>query len=438
MKGLLALLALTAAFISLPDLAAAASTDCLTGAYRSTAGAALAIVHATDGSAELRFMTSLGRTGTLRPQSADVLAIESRGEKGVLRGGCYGEALRMTLGAQTDTWRRLPLVRRYVQFESDGAMLAGELVRAAGVRGPLPLLVFTHGSEATKAIDSTSLPFLLAANGVEVFIYDKRGTGASGGRYTQDFVSLGEDAAHALTEARRDAGDEIGRVGVFGASQGGWIAPYAAKSAHADFVVVGYGVVGTPLEQDIWQVNYELAHLTPAARSAQIAVDDVTATTARIAASDFRDHLSDLARLRSSYGAAPWFSRIEGQYTGELLRGEIDRARRESPEVIWNYDALSVMRALTVPQLWIMAQEDSVAPSAPSLQRLRDLRATGKAIDIAIFPETDHGIRTFRVESDGKRVFTGVAPGYVTLISDWVKGTLRTRYGAARLEVTRP
>ena len=74
---------------------------------------------------------------------------------------------------------------------------------------------------------------------IGAFVYDKRGSGGSSGRYTQKFLTLANDAIAALTEARRLAG-----------SQGGWVAPLAAKIEPVDFVVVSFGLAVSPLDED--------------------------------------------------------------------------------------------------------------------------------------------------------------------------------------------
>jgi alpha-beta hydrolase superfamily lysophospholipase len=81
--------------------------------------------------------------------------------------------------------------------------------------------VLVHGSEDTSALHSYALQRLLPAMGVGVFVYDKRGTGASSGVFTHDIEQLAEDAAAALAEARRLSGRRLGRVGFYGTSQGG-------------------------------------------------------------------------------------------------------------------------------------------------------------------------------------------------------------------------
>jgi uncharacterized protein len=65
----------------------------------------------------------------------------------------------------------------------------------------VPVVVLVHGSEYDSAIDSYALQRMFPAQGVGAFVYDKRGTGVSGGAYTQDFDVLADDAIAAMKEA---------------------------------------------------------------------------------------------------------------------------------------------------------------------------------------------------------------------------------------------
>src|SRR3546814_20786511 len=79
--------------------------------------------------------------------------------------------------------------------------------------GSVPIAVEVHGSERDSAIDYNYMQYLLPAQGVGVFVYDKRGTGRSTGSYTQDFHLLAGDARAALVEALRLARSEERRGG---------------------------------------------------------------------------------------------------------------------------------------------------------------------------------------------------------------------------------
>lgn len=130
-----------------------------------------------------------------------------------------------------------------------GPRLLGRLVMPKG-EGRVPLVVLVHGSEHDSARDFYSLQRQLPSEGIGVFVYDKRGTGGSGGLYTQDYLMLADDVIAAMHEAKRLAGARVGRIGYQGGSQGGWVAPLAATIEPVDFVIVGFGLAVSPLEED--------------------------------------------------------------------------------------------------------------------------------------------------------------------------------------------
>ena len=395
-------------FLALLMAAAAATAPaCAPGAYASPAGDLAAVVRVA---AALRYTRLEGARGDLTSPDGALKCTD-----GVVRGR-DGEA-----------WTRVAFRSTEVDFTSHGVRLHGVLLQPASAKSRPPLVVLVHGSERTSP-NGSSVQQLFTAQGVATFAYDKRGTGRSGGVYTQDFVLLADDAAAALEATRRTCRSCFSRVGLHGGSQGGWIAPLAALKARADFVEVAFGVIGTPIEQDQWQVDYQLRDLgfTPGPE-----VHAVTDATAKVAASDFTEGLDGVDAVRRKYGQEPWFARLDGQYTGELTRGEVDRARSESPAVPWGYDAAAVLRRLRIPQLWVFAQEDATAPSAPSIARLEALRRQGTDATIVAYPHTDHGIATFTTDASGQRHNTGLAPGYLRLIADWAKGSVAPPYGDA-------
>jgi alpha/beta superfamily hydrolase len=113
-----------------------------------------------------------------------------------------------------------------------------------------------HGSETEPAIDNNRA-YLLAARGVTVFTFDKRGTGQSGGFYTQNFELLADDAAAAMAHAQTMTRGHFNRSGYWGQSQGGWVAPLAATRSTVDFVAVGFGLITSPIDEDRDQMLLE-------------------------------------------------------------------------------------------------------------------------------------------------------------------------------------
>lgn len=315
-------------------------------------------------------------------------------------------------------------------------MLTGRLIEPAGEFDPKrPLVVMVHGSEKTSPLDSV-YAYMLAAQGVSVFVYDKRGTGASGGDYTQNFELLADDASAALGHVRRLAAGRFGKAGFFGASQGGWVAPLAATRSPADFVSVGFGLVVSPIEEDREQLLDEARRLGLDDAAVEL-VERLSQATAVLVRSHFANGYEQLGEVRRAIGDAPWASKIEGEYSGNMLRmsdadlHRIGRARFDNLELIWDYDAVAALERLNVPLLWVLADEDREAPIAKTRAMLSNLIAEGRPVDAYLFPNTDHGMVEFRTNADGSRSATQIAEGYLKLLADWIKGDAPGPYGRA-------
>src|SRR4029450_3603671 len=137
---------------------------------------------------------------------------------------------------------RIPFDVTDTIFEGRGGVkFAGRLVLPKS-KDPVPIVVLVHGAERESARNSYALQRLFPAENGGAFVYDKRGTGGSDGKYTQDFDTLADDAVAAMGEAKRVAGTRCARIGYQGGSQGGWVAPLAATHAPVDFVIVSFGL----------------------------------------------------------------------------------------------------------------------------------------------------------------------------------------------------
>ncbi|BFM13071.1 hypothetical protein R50072_32240 [Simiduia litorea] len=320
-------------------------------------------------------------------------------------------------------------------FVVDDVTLAGQLIEPEGANLKTTLIVYAHGSEESGWLEQAIDPYHMVARGMSVFVYDKRGTGLSEGNYTQNFPQLAKDLVAASGEARRLAKDRFGRFGLFGLSQGGWIAPLAAEQAKADFIAVGYGLVVDILEEDAAQVEMELlqsGYGTEVISEAK----KVTDLTALVATSGYTRGLEELDALREKYRNAAWFSAIKGGFSGVILNMSSEELRLngipmfDRLNIDWSLVPIDVLRNVKVPQLWVMAGEDQEAPIGKTIERLKTLRDEGLPIEIQVFPDTDHGMWEFNQRSDGSREYTKVTEGFYDLMADWAKnGQVNKTYG---------
>ncbi|MFT7480932.1 MAG: hypothetical protein ACI80N_004249, partial [Gammaproteobacteria bacterium] len=152
------------------------------------------------------------------------------------------------------------LAQEDFQFVGGGITLAGNLTLPEG-EGPHPVILLTHGSEPGSRRGYGMFVDLFARQGIAVMRYDKRGVGNSEGTYIEapDLRIPCADLLGAVSYLRAHASIDAERIGVFGASQGGWVAPMAASmSEHIRFVVVQSAPGVSPLEQNLFDKGNQL------------------------------------------------------------------------------------------------------------------------------------------------------------------------------------
>jgi pimeloyl-ACP methyl ester carboxylesterase len=301
--------------------------------------------------------------------------------------------------------------------------------------GRVPIVVLVHGSEHDSARDFYALQRMFPAAGIGAFVYDKRGTGASKGEYTQSYLLLAEDAVAALHEARRLAGSRAGRIGYQAGSQGGWVAPLAALMEPIDFVIVAFGLAVSPLDEDRSAIALDLSRRGFGKDALEKAMKIADASR-NILVSGFTSGFAELTALRDKYRREPWFKYVHGDVTFFLLEMPEAKVRAEGPKLLsgapFHYDPMPVLRRVDVPQLWILAADDTEAPSAETVRRLETLQNQRRPIGVAVFPRTDHGIYEYESTPDGTRTSTRNPDGYFAMMRDFIqRGIISDHYGTA-------
>ncbi|WP_431263187.1 alpha/beta hydrolase family protein [Roseateles chitinivorans] len=420
-----------------PTAAVPAATACLVGAYRLEDGQTLDLAPARGDT--LRWTAFNGETGRLRPSSHGVwtstFGWSDQPTKDTLSSTdcATGE---ITFGAQRG--KRLAFDVTETRFDAGGVPLAGRLVMPRG-QGPVPVVVLLHGSETDSALDGNALQRMLPAEGIGAFVFDKRGTGASGGAYTQDISRLADDAVQAMREARRLAGPRAGRVGYQGGSQGGWVAPLAADRAPLDFAIVSFGLTVSMLEQDLQSVALEMRANRYSAQDTEKALA-LTRAGQKVIETRGKEGYEAFDALRSAYRSQPWFKDVRGNFLHLVL--PLDKTQIVEGlnttykfDVSFRYDPMPTLRASRTPQLWVLGADDRVAPSAGAAADVRSLIAAGKRYTLAIYPGADHGMTEFETAPDGRRVSTRYAEGYFAMMRDFIRdGRVEAadgRYGKA-------
>jgi uncharacterized protein len=415
--------------------------DCHIGAYRLSDGRTVDVAP-SDGNT-LRWMTFTGERGQLHPQAngtwTNTYGWTDRPDGKTIS---FSDCDKGELMFGNDPGRRIALDVRDTVFESNGVKLVGRLLMPRG-SGKIPVVVLVHGSEHNSALESYALQRMFPAQGIGAFVYDKRGTGVSGGSYTQDFDVLAEDAIAAMKEAKRLAGARLGRIGYQGGSEGGWVVPLAANRAPVDFAIVSFGLAVTLLEEDQESVALDMYFHRRSAADTTKALELARAGE-RVFETGGKEGYEAFNALRQKYESESWYKDVHGDFVFVIMpldRKQIIDAMTHEFSFIdtapFRYEPMPALRASTTPQLWVLGSDDLDAPSAETARRIKSLIAQGKSYTLAVYPGAEHGMTEYELNAKGERVSTRFAPGYFQMMANFIRdGRIGEHYGNA--EITQP
>ncbi|HEY3949163.1 alpha/beta hydrolase family protein [Phenylobacterium sp.] len=272
-------------------------------------------------------------------------------------------------------------------FENAGATLKGTLFLPKGGRA-LGAVVVTHGAAIPLRGASLyrHLTEMLPPLGIAVFVYDRRGSGASGGDLSKsDYAMLADDAIAAGRMLAKDPRIDPKRIGVWGLSQGGWLSLLAAsKSPVFRFAVSISAPVVTPDLQMIFSSQNALrVNGYPPSDIAQM-------TAARRAVDDYMRGKGERAtaqRLVDGIKTKPWFGLL---YMSPAVGDRAtSRWRREI-----EHDPMATLEAVKVPMLVIYGATDPVVPVATSVEKLKAVAPKLPNMEVAVIAGADHEMQT--------------------------------------------
>jgi dipeptidyl aminopeptidase/acylaminoacyl peptidase len=262
------------------------------------------------------------------------------------RVGALGGAALLSFGIARYEHRHVST--RDVRFDGRGIAVAATVYEPRRP-GRHPAVVLVPGSAPLKRGFYSLWADQLARRGVVVVVPDKRGVGGTGGTFERNNNSsranlelLASDVVSALDFAAQLSNIDTTRLGLFGLSQAGWVAPMAAvRSDRARFMILVTSPTVSVREEGVWS---------------DLRGDDSRAATLSI----------------------------------DAAQAVIDTVRAGG------VDARSRLAALTIPALWLFGANDNSIPTKKSVAVLDSLRSLGKPFEFVVYPETGHLLITRR------------------------------------------
>ena len=130
----------------------------------------------------------------------------------------------------------------HVEFHNQDVKLAGSLLLPKS-EVPAPAVVFVHGAGQQTREPYREAGEYFASQGIAALIYDKRGTGQSGGAYEsrEPYENLVNDALSAVAFLKRRREIAPSQIGIWGLSQGAYISAAAASRSEDIKLIVAVG-----------------------------------------------------------------------------------------------------------------------------------------------------------------------------------------------------
>ena len=292
--------------------------------------------------------------------------------------------------APSTPWRAKASVNAIIEersFTNHGVQLSGTLYIPRTDK-PVPALVVLH-SASSPARDLPLYQHLiemLPPVGMGVFLYDRRGSGKSGGDLAEsDYSILADDAISAQQMLAKDPRIDRRRTGFWGLSQGGWLALLAASRSSSTAFAVS---ISAPLTSPDVQMNFAVANIL---RIRNFSEADVTqAVAARTAVDDFmrgrRDRASTQAILDQA-ATRPWFG-----YT------YLGRTFSDASESHWakeiQHDPLETLTRVKVPALILFGADDPWVPVQISVERFRARVSRSRNLTMQVVKGANHEMAT--------------------------------------------
>jgi pimeloyl-ACP methyl ester carboxylesterase len=322
--------------------------------------------------------------------------------------------------------RRLPIASTDVTFSSGDATLAGTLlVPSSTSPAPHAAIVLLHGSGPLTRYSFGPYPHFFTSLGLAVLVYDKRGSGASTGRYFDGTThypdAYGADAVEAVRFLASRPEVDPAHIGLWGTSEGGMLTTQvAARSKDVAFIINSSGFM-VPMAQQV-MFNIE-AQLRADGFSANDVDDAVRFESLAMRVMRTGDGWNEFSSAQTKARQAKWWTAYFGQARGF---DSLDALRRQW-DLIYSFDPLPNLANVKVPVLGVFGSLDTSTPARTSAENMqRILTDSGnRNVTVRVFKGANHPLMRARTGGIAEMPRLGqMMPGVFNTIRSWIQKTI--------------
>jgi uncharacterized protein len=308
------------------------------------------------------------------------------------------------------------LTEQAITFPVGAIVLSGTLLRLP-TSGLQPAIVLLHGSGPGPRQQLRIFAERFARLGFAALIFDKRGSGTSGGSWTAESLDdLADDALAAAAFLKVQPGIDSKLVGVWGISQAGWVIPHAAARAPNAFafviVVTGGGVRPLEIEEHDYAAALDQAGVKGDERRAADAL--IERYFAYLKTGEERVGLEQAIQAARD---KTWFKVID---ISRVLPAE---SARQKWEWVTTYDPAPDIQSMTMPVLIVLGGKDRPELFLSMNEQWRNNLAVGHNPDSTMveYLNAEHGAAIAGthhiIYSGGPPTFV---PGYLDMVDAWL------------------
>lgn len=330
-----------------------------------------------------------------------------------------GDSLRCVVPADT-----VPF-----EFASDGNLLRG-FIDPPTTAGRHPAIVIVHGSGTTDITQGggpyngsyEEMRAAFRSAGIATVVWDKAGNGCSDGGYmhADDVYARANEVVAAVKALQTREDIDASRIGAWGISQGGWIAPIAAvRSSGIRYLIL----VSGPGKDFFSTWAYQAMN--------QLRADGVPEQEAKAAVATMR-HALIVMQAGGTYEEFTKASQpllkypVFGKQLGITGGTPETYAKGQSPPFmrIWATSADTYLSELDVPLLAVFGDRDDKIDWRESVHAYREAseRAGNRDLTIKVFENASHDLFAVDAAKAAKNpAAPQLVPGYLATMIAWLR-----------------